>query len=122
MPTSGIAKTKRSSDDPMRRVHHEPDAAAHRDAVDQDDDRFGIGLDPPVELIFLAPERQLGVMIAGAAEIVQAADVAAGAKGALARREDDDPIDGAVALPFSRARRRSGAPWSGSARSAPWDD
>ena len=39
-------------------------------------------------------------MIAGAAEIVQAADVSAGAKGALARREDDDPIDGAVALPF----------------------
>ena len=63
--------------DPMGRVHHEPDAAAHRDAARQDDDRLGIGLDPSIELIFLAPERQLGVMVAGAAEIVQTADVSA---------------------------------------------
>ena len=38
-------------------------------------------------------------MIAGAAEIVQAPDVSAGAKGALAGPEDNDPIDGAVGLP-----------------------
>ena len=100
----------------MRGVHRKPDAAAHRDAVDQGDDRFGIGLDPPVELIFLAPERQLSVMIAGAAEIVEAADVSAGAKGALARPEDNDPVDGAVALPSVERGGDQRAPWSGSAR------
>ena len=86
--------------DRMRGVHRETDAPAHHDAVHQGDDRFRIGLDPPIELIFLTPKGQLGVMIARAAELVEAPDVSAGAKGPLARAEKDDPVDGAVPLPF----------------------
>ena len=59
MPTSGIAKTKRSPATRMRGVHRETDAPAHRDAVHQGDDRFRICLDPPIELIFLTPESPL---------------------------------------------------------------
>ncbi len=69
----------------MGRVHRETHTAAHNDAIHQSDDRFRIGLDPPIKLIFLTPESELGVMIACAAEVVKAADVSAGAKGPLAR-------------------------------------
>ena len=94
----------------MRGVHRETNAPAHDDAVHQGDDRFRIGLDPPIELIFLAPEGQLGVMIARAAEVVEAPDVSAGAKGPLARPEEDDPVDGAVPLPFVESGRDQPAP------------
>ena len=89
----------------MRGVHRETNTPAHHDAVHQGDDRFRIGLDPPIELIFLTPKSQLGVMIARAAELVEAPDVSAGAKRPLARSKKDDPVDGAVPLPFVEGGR-----------------
>ncbi len=77
--------------DAMRRVDRDADAPAHHDAVDQRDDGLRIGPDAPVELIFLAPERELLRVVAGAAELVEMTDVAAGAERLLARAADDDP-------------------------------
>ena len=89
----------------MGRVHRETHTAAHNDAIHQGDDRLRIGLDPPIKLIFLTPESELGVMIARAAKVVKAADVSARAKGPLARADEDDPVDGAVPIPFVESRR-----------------
>ena len=95
--------------DAMRRVDRDADAPAHHDAVDQRDDRLRIGLDAAIELIFLAPEGELLCVVAGAAEIVQMTDVAAGAERLLARAADDDPRDAADRAPTRRARPRSAA-------------
>ena len=84
----------------MRGVHRETHTPAHHNAVHQGDDRFRIGLDPPIELIFLTPKGQLGVMIARAAEVVEPPDVSAGAKGPVAGAEEHDPVDSGVAFPF----------------------
>ena len=73
--------------DHMRGVHRETDAPAHHDAVHQGDDRFRISPDPPIELIFLTPEGQLLVMLARAAEVIEAPDIPAGAKSPLAGAE-----------------------------------
>ena len=91
----------------MRGMHRETHTPAHHDAVHQGDDGFRIGLDPPIELIFLTPKSQLGVMIARAAEFVEPPDVPAGAKGPLAGTEKDDPVDGARPSPIRRARPQS---------------
>ncbi len=77
--------------DPVRGVDRDADAPAHDDAVDQRDDGFRIGADSLVELVFLAPERQLLIVVAGAPEFIETADVAAGAKGLVARAADHDP-------------------------------
>ena len=70
--------------DAMRAVHRHADAAAHHDAVDQRDVGLAVILDRGVERIFVAPELQRLVVLAGAAEIVERADVAAGRERALA--------------------------------------
>ena len=56
--------------DAMRRVYRDADTPTHHNAVYECDNRFRIGLDAAIELIFLAPEGELLCMIAGAAEIV----------------------------------------------------
>ena len=56
----------------MGGVHSQTNTPAHDNAVHQGDDWFRIGLDPQIELIFLTPKSQLGVMIARAAEVVEA--------------------------------------------------
>ncbi len=91
----------------MRGVHRETNTPAHDDAVHQGDDRFRIGLDPPIELVFLTPKSQLGVMIACAAELVEAPDVSASAKRPLARAEEDDPVDGVRPSPIRREQPQS---------------
>ena len=84
----------------MGSVHRQTNAPAHHDAVHQGDDWFWIGLDAPIELVFLTPKGQLGVVIARAAEFVEASNVSAGAKSPLARAEKHDPIDSGVPFPF----------------------
>ena len=92
---------------PMRRVHRKTNTPAHNDAVHERDDRFWIGLDPPIELVFLPPEGQLRVMIARTAELVEAPDVSARAKRPLARAKKDNPANGADPPPIRRERPQS---------------
>ena len=68
----------------MRAVHRHADAAAHDDAVDQRHIGLAESLDRGVERIFLAAEVQRLLVPAGAAQIVERANVAAGGEGAVA--------------------------------------
>src|SRR4029077_20160664 len=85
--------------------HSQTNTPAHHNAVHQRDDWFRIGLDPQIAWVFLTPKSQLGVMIARAAELIEAPDVSASAKPPLARSKKDDPVDGAVPLPFVEGGR-----------------
>ena len=93
----------------------EADAAAHHDAVDRRDIGLGIALDAPVQPIFLAPEGELGVMVAGPAVLVEAPDVPARAEGAPPGPTDHHAGDGVVALPGVERFRDALAPSAGSA-------
>ena len=90
----------------MRAVHRNADAAAHDDAVDQRDVGLAIVLDAGVERIFVAPERQRLVVLAGLAEIVERADIAAGRERPAARRRDDDARDRRIVCPVLQLRRQ----------------
>ena len=105
MPTSGIAEDETLARHPVRGGHRETNTPAHHNAVHEGDDWFWIGLDPPIELIFLPPKSQLGVMIAGAAELVEPPDVSTGAECPLARAEKQDPVNAAVPLPVVESGR-----------------
>ena len=85
--------------DAVRAMHRNADAAAHDDAVDRAPHRACGRLDPGVESVFLAQERQRLVVPPRAAEIVERADIAAGGEGAPAARGDDDPRDRGIVLP-----------------------
>ena len=98
MPTSGIANTQRSLATRCDPWAQRPTPAAHHDAVDQRDIGLGIALDAAVQLVFLAPERQLRGVVASPALFVDQSDVAAGAEGAPARARDDHARDALVAL------------------------
>ena len=86
------------ADDAMRSVGEQAHPAAHDDAVDQRYARLGIARDAAVEPVFLAPEVELGGVVARPPQFVEQADVAAGAEGAAAGAGDDDPGDARVAL------------------------
>src|SRR5579863_9855649 len=80
------------------------DAAAHDDAVDERDIGLRIALDAAVEDVFLAPEGELGGVIAGPALFVEKADVAARAKGAPARAGHDHADDAIIFLELIERR------------------
>src|SRR5215472_11218698 len=83
----------------MRAVHRDPDPAPHDDAVDQRDVRFGIGLNGCVEGILFAPEPDRFLLPAGAARLVDCAQIAARRERSPAGRRNDDPADIAVVAP-----------------------
>ena len=74
------------------------DAAAHDDAVDQRDARFGEMMQERIEAIFLAkePASKLRVILR---MLVKPAQIAAGAKSPVARALDKHRLDGGRALP-----------------------
>ena len=84
------------------RVHREPDAAAHRDAVHERDVGFRVGRDQVVELVF-EPEVVFGFLLARrpfSVELGEGGDVAARAEGSFARAGDDDDVGHLGLFPF----------------------
>ncbi len=90
---------------PIATVERHADAAAHHDPVDQRDIRLRVAMDQRIELVFLTPEGQRLVALSRQAEIVEAADVAAGAEGLLAGSRDHHPRAGRIPAQASSARR-----------------
>src|SRR5688572_8225790 len=64
--------------DAMRAVDRDPNAAAHHDAIDDGDVGLAIALDDGIEPVFIAPEAKRFVEAAGATEIIERAQIAAG--------------------------------------------
>ena len=99
--------------DPMAAVKRDPDAAAHDDAVDEGHIGLRIALDADVQRVFVAPEAQRLLVTAGLAEIVEVADVAAGAEGALAGAGHDDAGHRRVVGPCVERAAKARAPCRG---------
>ena len=93
--------------DAVRAVHRHADAAAHDQPVDQRHIGLAIVLNRRVERIFVAPELQRLGVAAGLAQIVKRADIAAGGKGAIAGRGDDNTRDRLVIGPGVELRAQS---------------
>src|SRR3974390_1763569 len=98
MPTSGIAKEKRS---PAQRCG---DAPTHHDAIDQRDVRLAVALDRGVERIFIAPELQHLIVLPRSAEIVEMPYVAAGGEGARPCAGNDHACHRMVVRPRIKLR------------------
>jgi hypothetical protein len=87
-------------------VPGEADAAAHRDAVGERDDRLGVLGDAGVEGVLGAEE--LCRVVGSSADdlVVEAAHVAARAQAALARAVEHHDLDVGVALPLVERRSK----------------
>src|SRR5947208_1266414 len=87
-------------------VDRDAGAAAHRDAVDDCDIGLRIAVDMADQLVFLAEEDGCQRAVAGEAApgLVNRADIAAGAEGALAGAADQDRLDAGVLGPGAQHR------------------
>ena len=85
--------------DPVGAMDGHADAAAKRDPVDDRDIRLAVALDDGVEPVFVAPVLQRLVVSAGAPEIIERAQIAAGAERPPAGRRDDNARHRRIALP-----------------------
>jgi hypothetical protein len=101
-------------DDTMGRVRRQPDAATHYQSVHHRNDRFCVTCDEDIEPVFGRPKaRREGVtrlrylVLAGhiLGSLVKRADVAAGAKAALAGPIEQHRADGRVGGPSPQQRR-----------------
>ena len=89
----------------MRAVHGNADAAAHDDAVDQRHVRLAILFDLRVERVLLAKKVERLLVAAGAPEIVERAQIAAGGERAAAARAEDHARDRGIGLPLRELLR-----------------
>ncbi len=103
----GHGELKTIAGDAVRPMHRNADTASHDDAVDQRDVGLGIMLDGGVEDVFLPPELQRLALAAGAAELVDVAQIATRRKRAPGRRHHDDPGHRIIVAPtLQRLRDR----------------
>ena len=103
----GHRELKTIAGDTVRPMHRNADTAAHDDAVDQRDIGLGIMLDGGVEDVLLPPELQRLALAAGAAELVDVAQITTRRKRTPGRRHHDDPGHRIIVTPtLQRLRDR----------------
>jgi len=107
--------------DPKSAVDRDPGAAPHRDAVDDRDIRLRVAVNMADQLIFLAEEHGGQRAVAGEAApgLVDRADIAAGAEGALAGAADQDGVDVRIIGPGAQHRVETAIHRQGEGVSAP---
>ncbi|SIJ39256.1 Uncharacterised protein [Mycobacteroides abscessus subsp. abscessus] len=94
----GHADLRRIGDDAVGAVPGDPDAAAHRDAVHDDDVGLRVFGDGRVHPVFAVPEP--GVLVAAGDDVgVHGFDVPTGAQTAVAATGDEDERDAVVVIP-----------------------
>ena len=95
----GHGEGKPIAHDPQHTVHGDTDATAHAQAIHQRHIGLRVVLDHRVDRIFLAPEIDRFLGAPGPVQIVERADVAAGAKRPPARGLDHDAGDRRILRP-----------------------
>ena len=75
------------------------DAAAHREALQKGDDRFGVVEDLGIQSVFVRPELSSESKISGTAGLVKLRNIAPGTKCAIARSVKNNVCNGIVVPP-----------------------